>query len=556
MLLELSVRNLLIVDAVCIEPGEGLTVITGETGAGKSLLLDAIDLLLGGRAHAAVVGPHGDDAQISAVILPTQDACDLVEEVLGEAPSPQEPLLLRRRVARSGRSQAWINDIPVGVRSLGAVARLLVELRSQNEQLRLVDPQHQQQALDGFAGHGDLARSYSQVHRQLLAAQRSLRELRDGSQDSVRELEFIRYQLAEFAAVEPTPGEMEALQKRQEMLAGAVEWRHLCEEVVDRLGEGESAIMPQIGALAQRLQQAPDQALSAAGEACLQANDILADAVRSCAAAADGIVPDPQALAEADDRLQVLLDLIRKHGGSEQALFERWQALQKQEQDLQDIEQRCHQLSQDCDRLMIKREELGLRLAQARREAAQSFSRKVCDELKALGMPKVKLEWRDQDDAQPNASAFVGQSWMIQTNPGMPPGPLSKVPSGGEMSRLSLAMAVVQATIGRQSSPRGAPTLIFDEIDSGVGGRLGAVMAAKLKHLAQGCSVLVVSHTPQMAAAACRHYRVAKCQGDDNTVVQVAQMQGEQRVGEVADMLGGGEAALNQAKVLLGDRLT
>lgn len=553
MLLELSVRNLLIVDAVCIEPGEGLTVITGETGAGKSLLLDAIDLLLGGRASAELVGPNGDDAQVSAAVLPTQDAGRLVQEVLGEQPSLDEPLLLRRRVTRQGRSQAWINDIPVSVRSLAAIARSVLELRSQNEQLRLAEPQYQQQALDSFAGNEALAASYAQAHRQLLAARQELQELQEGSHDSVRELEFVRYQLAEFASVQPVAGEEEALEQRQAMLAGAVEWRQLCEEVVDCLAEGESAVLPMLGTLAGRLQQAPDASLLSAGEACMQAKDMLADAVRSCASAADSISPDPQALAEVDDRLQTLVDLMRKHGGSESAMLERWQALQDQEVALQGLEQRCHDLARDCERLAQEREELGQRLAAARSKASGPFARKVCAELKSLGMPKVVLQWEGVSAQQPSASAFVAQRWSVQTNPGMPPGPLSKVPSGGEMSRLSLAMAVVQAAAGRASSDGAAPTLIFDEIDSGVGGRLGTIMAQKLKDLARGCSVLAVSHTPQMAAVADRQYRVSKTQGDDRTAVQVEDMSGENRIAEIAEMLGGGEAALNQARVLLGD---
>lgn len=545
MLSELVVQNLVIVDRARLTPGAGLTVVSGETGAGKSLLLDALALLLGGRANQRLVGPRGDEANVSGVFQVVPELAARIEAGCGVA-AQEGSYILRRRLTAAGRSQAWINDVPVTVAALQVAAAMLVEIRAQHEALSLAEPVRQLSLLDGFAGMQDVATAYRSAHARCLTAAQDLSSLEHGQRDSLKELDFLRFQSREFQALSPRAGELVEIEQRQALLSGAEEWRARAAEAADALGEGERAVVRVLDQFARVLARAPDPRLTAAGENCAQAAELVRDAAGTCLDLAERLGGDPTELTRVEERRDAFYQLMRKHGDGESALFSAWVAIDQRIAELEGLDGRRERLRADLDETQRERALLGKRLAKERAKAFVRLADELAAHLAELGMPKAKLSLSHTDLPEPGPHGIVQQEILVATNPGLPPGRLGEIASGGEAARLSLALAVVLAEHDR------IPVLVFDEVDSGVGGRLGAVIGAKLASLGRDRTVIAVTHTPQVAAVAHRHYAVRKLQGDDETMVQVSEITGDKRVAEIADMLGGGKAALGQAKTMLG----
>ena len=544
MLLELSVQNLVIVERARLAPGQGLTVISGETGAGKSLILDALDLLCGGRAQARWVGPRGEDTTVVGVFAVDSQHAAAIERACGVAPKDGQ-VILRRRITAAGRGQAWIDDVPVTVAALSAAAKNLVEIRAQHEAQSLSDPARQLELLDAFAGLTDDAAHYRAVHQQVGDAVAQLDAIERGGRDSLKELDYLRFQAEEFRTLDPKPGELAGLEARLALLADIAKWRELAERTADQLADSERNVARTVSSLARSLSDAPDAALAEAGRMLNQANELIVDAARTCSQAMDRLHADPQELQLGEERRDAWYHLMRKHGDQEAALFAAWEAVDARIQSLEGLDARREALAAELERLRAERTKRGTALATARTKAFQRLAKVVEKELTELGMPKAKLTLASTTDAEPTQRGTVRQEFLVATNPGLPASPLGSTVSGGEAARLSLALAVALAAVDR------TPVLVFDEVDSGVGGRLGAAIGARLARLGSERTVLAVTHTPQVAAAAQRHYRVSKRHGRDETMVNVEEISGAERTAELADMLGGGKAALTQAASLL-----
>jgi DNA repair protein RecN (Recombination protein N) len=293
------------------------------------------------------------------------------------------------------------------------------------------------------------------------------------------------------------------------------------------------------------LADAPDERLAEAGRACVQAAELVRDAASTCAAAGDRLVGDAQELARVEARRDGWYDLMRKHGDSEEAVLAAWAAIDTRIGALEGLDARREGLVAQVAAAQAERAATGDKLAKSRSKGFNALSKAVREQLSELGMPKVTMTLSQEPAGQPGPSGTVRQEFLVSTNPGLPAGPLGEVVSGGEGARISLALAVVLA------EHEGTPVLVFDEVDSGVGGRLGTAIGVKLAQLGRTRTVIVVTHTPHVAAAAHRHYSVRKVQGDRTTMVAVDEIQGDQRMAELADMLGGGSAALGQAKALM-----
>lgn len=543
MLVELVVRNLVIVEEARLVPGAGLTVVSGETGAGKSLLLDALDLLCGGRPQGQVVGRWGEAATVSAVFAVEGVAAQAVEAATA-IPAQDGSFILRRRLSAAGRSQAWINDTPVTIAALRAAADHLVEIHAQHEPLRIADPAVQLAWLDGHGGHGELAERYAQTHARVAAQTRALAELDGGERESVRELDYLRFQVREFEALQPAPGELARLEERHRLLSSAGEWRHLAAAATDELTDHDRSVVRVLGRLAKRLGEAPDPVLQAAGESCRVAAELVGEAGSACARAADALEADPAELARVDERLTMWHDLARKHGDGEDALLAAWERIAARVQALATIGERRATLAASLEEDRALRGHLGSELAQARTKGFKRLAKAVHGHLAELGMPKAVLSLAEHP-GEPTALGTVAQEFAVCTNPGLPAGSLRHIASGGELARIALGLTAALAAQDRIG------LLVFDEVDSGVGGRLGTVIGGKLAHLAQGRTVLAITHTPQLAACAGRHYLVRKTQGEHETTVMVTPLAGDDRVRELADMLGGGSPAVTQAQALL-----
>jgi DNA repair protein RecN (Recombination protein N) len=459
---------------------------------------------------------------------------------------PDGQCILRRRLAKNGRSQAWINDIPVTVSALQQAADYLVEIRAQHESMRMGDVARQMELLDGYGNLEALAQAYREVHERCLAQAHDLEALESGERNSLKELDYLRYQAQEFKALAPQVGDLTALEQRFALLSSAEVWRQRAEHATAVLTENEKSVLRMLGGIAKSLQDAPDERLQKAAQACAQALECTRDASAECQAAAEHIQSNPQALKRLEEQRDIWYDLMRKHGDGEAAIISAWASIEARISSIEGLDEKRDALRKSLGESQQQRQDFAEQLRVKRQASFKRLGKAVSKELADLGMPKTQLELSEEPLTQPGPHGLVLQEIMVATNPGLPPDKLRNVASGGEAARLSLAFAIVL------SAQDNTPVLIFDEVDSGVGGRLGAVIGSKLAALARDRTVLVITHTPQVAAAASKHYTVHKHQLQRRTDVTVVEVVGEQRLIELSDMLGGGAAALNQAKSLLG----
>lgn len=541
MLIELRVENLVIVRSAVLAPGAGLSVITGETGAGKSLLLDAIDLVSGARTRPDLIGPWGPSAVVTAAVQANPRRQGIIESTCGVA-AVDGQFILRRRIG--AKSQAWINDTPVTVSALRAAADLLIALHAQHEPIRLADPAVQMELLDAYGNLGELAASYRELHASCRAVEESLRAIEHGERSSVKELDFLTFQLQEIESFAPKSGELAELETRYELLSSADQWRDTAARTADELQEGDQALIPRIGKILRRLDGAPDGRLQMAAESLRQGLEHLREAAVATGAAADAIVGDPQALRAAEERINRYQALIRKHGDGEDSLMAAWRELQVKVVELSGLDQRRDQLRLEATQLRTRRAETGGELARRRSGAFTGLAKEIHGHLGELAMPKARVELI-QAETEPTALGTVRQEFQVCTNPGSRAGSIRDVASGGEAARLMLAISAALAEVDD------VPVVIYDEVDSGIGGRLGAVVGGKLARMASNRTVIAVTHTPQLAAHGTHHFHVKKHQGDGETQVTVEVMDGMRRRDELAEMLGGGHGAVVQADALL-----
>jgi DNA repair protein RecN (Recombination protein N) len=548
MLVELAIQNLVIVESARLAPGEGLCVISGETGAGKSLLLDALEMVSGGRMRVDLVGARGDAATVTAVIQVAPARARAVEAACAVA-AVDGQYLLRRRIGSGGRSQAWINDVPVTVGALKAAAALLIEVHAQHEALRLADPAEQLAVLDAYGALDERATAYRAAHDRAQHLTRTLAELDGGERESVKELDYLTFQARELESLKPERGEFAALEARHSLLSAAGQWREAAEQAVQALSEDERAVATVLGRFAKRLSDAPEPKLAEAGRSCAQALEAVRDAAASCSDVIERLNADPTELGRIEDRLNAYHELLRKHGDGagddEAALFGAWERISARIHELSTIGERREQAAAELAQARESRARLGRELAQARAKAFAKLAKEAHAHLSDLGMPKARLALAEVEQSEPTTAGVVRQEFTVQTNPGQPAGRLGEIASGGEAARIALALAEALA----ERDP--VPVLVFDEVDSGVGGRLGAVIGAKLARLGESRTVLAVTHTPQLAAAAHRQYLVSKLQGERSTRVTVSEVAGDARLKEISEMLGGGRAAIDQARALL-----
>ncbi len=524
MLTELHIENLGVIRGVDLVVAGGLTAITGETGAGKTMLVEALDLAVGGRADPLIVRPGAAEARIDARFV-SDDGDEVV---------------LSRVVPIEGRSRAYIDGRPATAAALANVATDLVDLHGQHAHQRLLSPASQRAALDAFGGIdlGPLGAARARVAE--LDAE--LATLGGDDRTRARELDLARFQLAELdAAAIDDPDEDAALDVLEDTLASAVEHRSAgahAHEALTAEGGGRDAVAAAAADLAGR---APYRDLADRLADVLAELDDIGSAVRD---AAEQIADDPQRLAEVRARRQLIHDLRRKYGETLIEVQQFHREVAARVEALVGYEARAAALeAARAEALVATDAEVAAVLA-ARRQAAPGFAAAVTERLRDLAMPDAVLDVSvaDLDDVQ----------FLLSANPGMPPLPLSKVASGGELARTMLALRLVM--IGHEGSSGGRSTLIFDEVDAGIGGTAATAVGAALAAVAESHQVLVVTHLAQVAAVAGTQIAVAKAVVDGEAAASAESVRGDRRVAEVARMLSGsvgGRAAEQHARQLL-----
>lgn len=537
MLVGLSVRNIVLIDQLELGLDAGLTVLTGETGAGKSILLDALTLALGGRGDASLVRSGAESGQVVAVVQ--LEANHPARTILRDnAISPDEDVILKRVQFADGRTRAFINDQPVSVGLLQAVGRGIVEIHGQHDDRALVDVGTHRAALDAFGGHEAAVDAVRSSHRELAAANAAVQAQRVAVEDAQAQEAYARHVVEELSALNPEAGEDVALAERRQCLQGLQRAAEDVEDVDEALS-GPSAPAPVLAGLLRRLTRKLDggdrlfQPIVEALDAALEALDQTSKAVE---ALKREMGFDPYELEEVEARLFALRGAARKHQVSADELVDVLARYRGDLERLESGETSLERLQAEAGKAREAYRQAARSLSAARARAGKALSAAVDKELPDLKLGTAHfIVDHHADEGHIGAGGFDQIAFHVQTNPGTAPGPLLKVASGGELSRFLLALKVVLADRGS------APVLIFDEIDTGVGGAVADAIGRRLERLAERMQVIAVTHAPQVAARAQRHLLIEKQMAGEGAFVRthVRPLDDTTRREEVARMLAG-----------------
>ena len=547
MLSSLEIRDILIIDRLALEFQPGLNVLTGETGAGKSILLDSLGFVLGWRGRADLVRSGAAQGEVTAVFDLAADhpARAILQEAGIDA---EDDLILRRVNTAEGRKTAWVNDRRVSGEVLRALSDTLVELHGQQDDRGLLNPRGHRALLDDFAAAHDALRGVRDAWRALRDARAALDNAEARRAALTEEEDFLRHAVAELDALDPQPGEEARLDSQRRLMQAAERIREDIARAGQALGpEGAEGPMGDAMRWLDGAAEGAEGRLDAPIEALSRALDALGEAEQGVAACLDQLSFDPRALEECEERLFAIRGLARKHGvlpddlgGFAADLRARLAALDASEGDLDTLSRAVTEAEAAYDSAAAT-------LTDLRRRAGDRLAAEMAGELAPLKMDRAHFDVAVAP-ADPGPEGRDAVTFRVATNPGAPAGPLNKIASGGELSRFLLALKVCLTR-----SARGL-TLIFDEIDRGVGGATADAVGRRLASLASGGQVLVVTHSPQVAALGGHHWRVEKRQGAEETLSTVTPLDPGDRIDEIARMLSGDrltDEARAAAKALL-----
>jgi DNA repair protein RecN (Recombination protein N) len=537
MLSFLSVKSYAVIDTVDLELQSGLSVMTGETGAGKSILVDALSLVLGDRADAAAVRPGAERAEISA-----QFDCEETSPALAwlreQGLEDGTECVLRRSLSRDGRSRAFINGQAVNVQALRNLGNLLIDIHGQHAHQSLLTSAAQRAILDAQGGHAPLAANVTDRFSAWRQQAEDLDARRLGGQRRDADLELYGLQLRELDELALEAGELERLDAEHRRLAGT-----------DRLLQGLASALAQLsdddiqsayGLVAAARQEIErlgelDDALLAPAKLLADAEIGLSEAVSELRHYRDRIDADPERLATVEARLAKIRALARRHRVTPGELLPLRASLAEQCKALEHGGESLEQLERALEAARKTYFATARELSAARSQSAETLAIQVTAQLAELGLPhgRFRIALSAKPDAQADGTGLENIEFEVSLNPGQPFGPISRVASGGELSRLSLALEVVSAGATQ------VPTLIFDEVDSGIGGGVAEIVGRRLREIAQDRQVLCVTHLPQVASQGRHHYRVLKRTDGHNTQTDVLPLTAEDRIEELSRMLGG-----------------
>lgn len=554
MIHHLYIKDFAVIDQLDLSFGSGLNLLTGETGSGKSIIVDAIGIALGERADSDTVR-GGCDKALVEVVLDASDSSEPIR-IMEEAgiSTDDEQIIISREISKNGKSQCRINGRPATVSLLKSITDRLVDTHGQHEHQFLLKPEHHMPVLDAWCGSkadvlkADIAGQYA----HLCELRRRVRQLKSDERERARLIDLYQFQSDEILSAKLIPGEEEDLESEKLILANAEKLNESASTAyelirdrgddgcaLDILGDALNSIQdivdidPQLQPLVETMQSAIYQ---------------VEDAARELRAYRDTVEFNPERLKEADDRLDLLRTLKKKYGDTIEEIIEYGKELSEKLNSLMNNEEMTQTLDHDINKSLADVLSLAEELSAIRRAGAVEFTNRIENELAGLGMQnavfRINIEKTDLDSTGIDKIEF-----LISANPGEDPKPLAKIASGGEMSRIMLAIKSVMASIDQ------IPTLIFDEIDVGVGGRTAEVIADKLEFLSGNAQVFCITHLPQIACRPGEHFAIEKQTNDGRTSVSVRRLDRDDRVNEISRMLGGAkptDTAIRHAMEMLG----
>ena len=553
MLTQLSISNFAIVDQLDLDIESGMTVITGETGAGKSIMLDALGLATGDRADPECIRTGSGRAEIHACFDLTHcpDAIKWLEnkELLSD-----NECILRRVITKEGRSRAYINGTPSPLSDLRGIGELLVDIHGQHESQSLLKKNSHRLLLDDYANTRKLATDVAFIAHQHNRLQTELNELLNSQQEQHERVQLLTYQLEEFEQLSLQEGELTELEKELQQLTQAEATLSACHQINHICSDSDA------GNLLQQLTHClhllgdlsvDHPAINSTMDMFSSAHIQVEEAVGELNHFIDHFDADPQRMQEVDERLSALYDLARKHRAQPEELLDKQQSLASELEKIQFSDEHADALQTKLDDLKHKYQAKAEKLSERRQKASRKLEKQVIARMSLLGMPRgqfnVSLTPNDTKTLSPLGQEDI--EFLVTTNPGQPPRPLAKVASGGELSRISLAIQVITAQTSR------IPSMVFDEVDVGIGGGTAEIVGSMLRELGEKSQVLCVTHQPQVASQGHQHLFVSKKHSQSASSTRITHLNGDHRINEIARMLGGVEitrSTLVHAEEMLG----
>ncbi len=554
MLTQLSVKNLAIVTQLELNFGHGMHVITGETGAGKSIIIDALNLALGERASPDQIRAHHTQAEVT-VSFDLQNLPAVVELLLAQELQADGQCIIRRIINSDGRSRAYLNGHSVTAQQLKALAPHLVHIHGQHQHHALLDSDYQRSLLDAYAVHDHLLSEVRGIYQRWANIKQEIQVLTD-SQNQTDKLTLLNYQIQELENLNLQVNELQAIDQKHTQLSKSEELLSTCQNVNSILnGESDSVIDRLHNAMLQLTSlQKITTSLNPSSDLLKQAIINIQEASAEISDYVQKLELDPAQLQTLEQRLSAIHALARKLKVAPELLHEHFQQLRQQRDLLADANQRLEQLLHDLNICTDEYTLAAQKLTVSRKKSATKLSSEIITKLKILEMPNASFEIRLDPLKHQNPTAFGNETinFLVTTNPGQPLAALKKVASGGELSRISLAIQVISA------QQMATPTLILDEVDVGISGKTAATVGQLMRELGSKAQLLCITHLPQVASQGHQHLKVEKLQTKNETSTQISVLNQAQRISEIARLMGGVDVspeALAHARVLLEDVL-
>lgn len=556
MLNQINIRDYAIVDELDLELQSGMTVVSGETGAGKSIMLDALGLTLGDRADSGAVRNGAERAEITASFdisnIPEARAWLLQQEL-----DMDGDCILRRVITREGRSRCYINNRPSPIGAVRELSEHLIDIHGQHEHQRLLKKEHHRLLLDQYAGAGIQAGKTQRTFNEWRTLDKKLRQLTEASDEQAARVQLLSYQIEELDQLSPSEGELQELEQEQKQLANASEILQSGHQLMALTTEGDGDnCLTLLNQCLQLLGNMSDQqGIVQVSEMLNSAHIQIEEAGSELRHYLDGVELNPERQMEVEERLSTLYDIARKHKVQPEELPRLHQELADELHSLQHSDEVLEQLQQNVEENQTQFRKEAEKLSAMRAKAARKLSKAVDEQLHNLGMlaANFTVQLTPYDTDQLNAMGLEEVEFLISTNKGQQARPLAKIASGGELSRISLAIQVITA----QTSS--TPTLIFDEVDVGIGGAVAEVVGRLMRQLGEQTQILCVTHQPQVASQGHQHLFVSKKARKQQTFTRINRLRTDERVQEVARMLGGieiTERSIEHAREMLNGAIT